>query len=661
MTRTLAVAIIGAGPRGTSLLERLIANAAECAPDRPIAVHVIDPHPPGGGRIWRSEQSPLLWMNTTAGSCTMFTDETVACEGPIVPGPTLSEWARELATGRLSSPAGFRHDPSTTAEAGRMSDGWFTTRRTQSDYLSWVFQKLAKNGTPQVQVHSHAARAVDAYDLPLGRQRVVLADGLPSVDVDIVLFAQGNVDVEPNAEEVRLTAYAAAHDLCYLPSGSTADHFLDRIPAGEPVVVRGLGLCFIDTAVLLTSGRGGTFHRDASGELRYTPSGREPVLFAGSRRGVPYWSKTHYSLSGSPPESFGHLDAAAVAALGDRPLDFAADIWPLIAREVTHAGYRELAESHQALLDMDARQFMDRLDSLDWDGPELEELVDQAVRFDGDRIDLEETAHPLAGRRFPDLDALQQWMIGYIDTGVRRGRDPRHSADLAMVHGLYSAFSRLVELIDEKRISPTSWERDLPAFLDFCRFLTSGPPGPRLEELLALTRAGVVRFLGSEMTVTTQEGLFHARSSNVDGSVTARHLIEARLPERTMLRVDDPLLRRLIQRQEIREETPSAPDGGVRYPKGVIDTVGLIDTDSLNRLKRADGTIHESRFGVGTLFSGSVASGRFPSPKSNDEFFRQNDTIARAALHELCRREVDQGKRSAQAHPEEVSVLCPRT
>lgn len=639
MTSTLTVAIIGAGPRGTSLLERLIANAAECAPNRPIAVHVIDPYPPGGGRIWRSQQSPLLWMNTTAGSCTMFTDETVECEGPIVPGPTLSEWAQELATGRLSSPSEFRHAPSTPTEARRMHDGWFTTRQTQSDYLSWVFWKLAKNGMPQVQVHSHVGRAVDVYDLPLGRQRVVMADDLPPVDVDIVLFAQGNADVEPNAEEVRLTEYAAAHDLCHLPSGSTADHSFDQIPAAAPVIVRGLGLCFIDTAVLLTSGRGGTFHRDDSGELHYKPSGNEPVLFVGSRRGVPYWSKTQYSLTGSPPEPFGHLSAAAVDALGDRPLDFALDIWPLMAREVTHAGYRELAASHPELLDIDAGQFIHRLDTLDWDGPELKELVDQAVRFDVDRIDLEETAHPLAGRRFPDLDSLRDWMIDYIDTGVRRGRDPRYSADLAMVHGLVSAFSRLVELIDEKRISPSSWERDLPAFLDFCRFRTSGPPGPRLEELLALTRAGIVRFLGSEMKVTAREGLFHARSGNVDESITARFLVEARLPERTMLRLSDPLLCRLIQRNEIREETQSVPDGGERYPTGVIDTVGLIDTDSLNRLKRADGTPHESRFGVGALFSGSVASGRFPSPRSNDEFFRQNDTIARAALHELCRRE----------------------
>ncbi|MFJ3581247.1 FAD/NAD(P)-binding protein [Streptomyces sp. NPDC090127] len=641
MSRTLTVAIIGAGPRGTSLLERLVANAAECAPDRPIAVHVIDPYPPGGGRIWRSQQSPLLWMNTATDECTMFTDETVACEGPVVSGPTLGEWARQLTEGSLPSPPGFTLAPATSVEATRMRDSWFTTRPTQSDYLSWVFWQTVKSGKPQVRVHSHVGRAVDVRDLPLGRQRVVMADGLPPVDADVVLFAQGNVDIAPTAEEVRLTEYAAAHDLCYLPAGSTVDDSFDRIPAGEPVIVRGLGLCFVDTAVLLTAGRGGTFHRDDSGELRYRPSGQEPVLFAGSRRGVPYWSKMHYGLAGSPPEPFGHLDAAAVDGLGDRPLDFALDIWPLIAREITHAGYRELAASHPERLDIDARQFLHRLDTLDWDGPELKELVGQAVRFDEDRIDLEGTAHPLAGRHFADLDALQSWMISHIATGVRRGRDPRHSASLAMLHGLSSAFYRLVALVDEQRISPAAWDHELPAFLDLCRFLTSGPPGPRLEELLALTRAGVVRFLGSEMTVTAHEGLFHARSSNVNVSITARSLIEARLPERTVLRVDDPLLRKLVERGEIRAEISSVPDGGDRYPTGLVDTASLIDTDSSHRLNRADGTPHESRFGAGILFSGSVlASGRFPSPKSNDEFFRQNDVIARAALHELCRHDV---------------------
>jgi hypothetical protein len=106
-----------------------------------------------------------------------------------------------------------------------------------------------------------------------------------------------------------------------------------------------------------------------------------------------------------------------------------------------------------------------------------------------------------------------------------------------------------------------------------------------------------------------------------------------------MLRVNDPLLCKLIQRNEIREAIQSAPDGADRYPTGLIDTARLIDTDSSNRLKRADGTPHKSRFGAGILFAGTMlTSGRFPSPQSNDEFFRQNDMIARAALHELSTR-----------------------
>jgi hypothetical protein len=213
-----------------------------------------------------------------------------------------------------------------------------------------------------------------------------------------------------------------------------------------------------------------------------------------------------------------------------------------------------------------------------------------------------------------------------------------------MLHGLSSAFYRLIELVGEQRLSPASWEHDLPRFLDLCRFLTSGPPGPRLEELLALTRAGVVRFLGSELTVTTQDGLFQARSANVDAPVTARALIEARLPDRTTLRVNDPLLRTLLRRDEIRAEIHSTPAGTDRYPTGLLDTAGLVDTDPLHRLKRADGTPHPSRFGAGILFAGSMlVSGRFPSPRSNDAFFRQNDVIARAALQELHRRAADVG------------------
>ena len=50
-----AIVLVGAGPRGVSLLERIGANLPE-SPD-PLVVHVIDDTELGAGRIWRTDQS----------------------------------------------------------------------------------------------------------------------------------------------------------------------------------------------------------------------------------------------------------------------------------------------------------------------------------------------------------------------------------------------------------------------------------------------------------------------------------------------------------------------------------------------------------------------------------------------------------------------------
>jgi uncharacterized NAD(P)/FAD-binding protein YdhS len=85
------VVIIGAGPRGTGLLERLCANAPELLGDRRMEIHLVDPHPFGAGQIWPAEQSPLLWANSLAADMTMFTDRSRAIAGPVVTGPNMSD------------------------------------------------------------------------------------------------------------------------------------------------------------------------------------------------------------------------------------------------------------------------------------------------------------------------------------------------------------------------------------------------------------------------------------------------------------------------------------------------------------------------------------------------------------------------------------------
>ncbi|NUU25866.1 MAG: FAD/NAD(P)-binding protein, partial [Streptomycetaceae bacterium] len=351
----VSIAVVGCGPGGTSLVERLCANAAVLLKGRRLHLHVIDPYPPGAGRIWRSEQSPLLWANSLASHITVFTDASSTCEGPIRPGPSVWEWGRdraaELRAGRLAADLLPYAD-----ELARITPFWFPSRPLLSAYLEWAFRHTVATAPPNVRVAVYRDHAVDITDAPEKapaappgappRQHIELAGGA-RITVDAVVLSQGHGDTDPTPDERRLAAHAARDRLVYLPRGYTADLDLDALRPGEPVLARGIGLAFIDLMVRVTAERGGRFVRDADGTLAYRPSGREPVLLAASRRGVPYRAKIGYELTGdaTPVPHFLTVDAFA-----DRPgpgaLEFDRDIRPLLDREMTWAYYHRLCTAH---------------------------------------------------------------------------------------------------------------------------------------------------------------------------------------------------------------------------------------------------------------------------------------------------------------------------
>ncbi len=96
-----------------------------------------------------------------------------------------------------------------------------------------------------------------------------------------------------SAEHAR---FAAENDLVHLPAGHTADQDLSVLEPGADVIVLGFGQAFTDLMILVTEGRQGRFVDRPDGWLTYEPSGLEPVLHVGSRRGVPYHSKLDLRL-----------------------------------------------------------------------------------------------------------------------------------------------------------------------------------------------------------------------------------------------------------------------------------------------------------------------------------------------------------------------------
>ncbi|MFF4466575.1 FAD/NAD(P)-binding protein [Streptomyces mirabilis] len=569
-----SLVIVGAGPRGTGLIERIAANAPELYAGSGLDIHLVDPHPPGAGRIWREAQSPLLWMNSHAEDVTMFTDETVVMDGPVRPGPTLHEWA---------------------AIDGRT----FADRQLQGAYLSWVHEQAVAALPPDVTVHHHPCRALRVSGPREGRQQVWLEGRPRPLLADLVVLALGHLDAELDQEQGELATYAHAHDLVHLPPDFTADSDLSSLAPGEPVLVRGFGLAFVDLMVLLTEGRGGRYDGDT-----YLPSGREPVLYVGSRRGVPYHSKIGYDWTGERPPLPRFFGPAEVDALLARPegFDFRRDVWPSIEKELGFAHYHRLFTVHPERTAIAWTDFEEKYAA--GEAAEREALVASAVPDPADRLDLAALDRPLDGVRYASHEEFQDGLRAYVEGDLRRRHDPGNSPDLAVFLGLLSVYGQLIRLGDVG-----------PWWHGFFSYLASGPPGPRLRQMLALSRAGVVRFVGADMAVVAEDGVFRASSATVPGeTIEARALVEARLPEPTVGRALDPLLRELHA------------DGAVETPEGLL------------RVDRSDGRIldrggrpHPRRFALGP-YTDVRTPGAFTRPRTGGPAFRQNDATARAAL-----------------------------
>jgi uncharacterized NAD(P)/FAD-binding protein YdhS len=607
------IVVVGAGPRALGLVERLGANVRELGrPGERVDVHVVDPHPPGGGRIWRAAQSPLLWMNSEAQDITVFTDESVTCEGPVVPGPSLAEWAASRDATEIAS---------------GLSPRSFAPRVVQADYLEWAWRRAVHALPETVTVNVHADRAVELVDVGR-RQQVTLAGGTALV-ADVVVLAQGYIDQAPAPDEQRLLDESASVGLRYVPPGHTADLDLEGLCPGEPVVVRGMGLAFVDLVVLLGEGRGGRF-TGAGDDLTYHPSGREPVLHVGSRRGVPYHAKLGYEIrsTGSGPAQLRHLTRDRLAALGDgpAPLDYRTQVWPLVVLELAVAHYRRLFQAHPERTRGTFESLERALMAADVTGADLADvalthLADPEDVFDIGRID-----RPLTDAvdgATPGAD-VERVVAEHVRRDLRRRANAHRSSDRAVFDTLLGVYAVLADLVVTGRLGDEDRVRHVEGhFHGLFSFLASGPPPRRLAELLALHRAGVVRFMGPDLDLTIEDGVFVARSGRRE--VRARAAVDARLPRPDSSLVTDALVAALLATGELRSQPVRASDGTALG-------AGQLVADARTRAVRADGSVHPRRFLLGPAVSGSAGAGGFSRPGFNGPGFRQNDAVARDLL-----------------------------
>ena len=348
-----AVAIIGVGPRGLTVLERLVALAAKRfagAAETALTIHLIDPYPPGAGIVWRTDQPETLLMNTTIAEQTVFPDSSCTVLGPdeAPTGPSMAEWY--VANG------GTEPLHST-----------FPSRSLYGRYLRDAYRRIRASAPGFIEIVEHPTKAESVIDLPTldlpapeaegsratVPEQLVRCQNGTTIVASAVVLAVGHIPSAQPEERARLAAFAERNGGLYLPQGLPAETPVTEVAPGERVIVRGMGLNYFDLQTLFTHERGGRFVPEPGGQLRYVPSGDEPRLALGSRRGIPYRSKPichEHPRRDWPLRFFTKDNIALLAGLDDLDGErkagarFNDQLWPLILADLRLAYYHTLSQ-----------------------------------------------------------------------------------------------------------------------------------------------------------------------------------------------------------------------------------------------------------------------------------------------------------------------------
>lgn len=584
--QTPEVAVIGVGPRGISVIER-IAAALNAPGVRPPAgglrLHLIEESELGAGNVWRTDQTRTLCMNTLAGAVTLFTEPGSSVTAPVLEGPLQFDWIRLLRgdTDIADIPAAavelFRTYPPDPQVAVDFA-GELARTRTQSNpsralygaYLRWVFDVALALLPDWVEVERHHARAIGLRaDTDTGPDIITL-DNSEMITADTTVLALGWLEPAPNAEEQALAAAVERHpELTWVRPGNPVDQDTSLIPGGEQVLVRGLGMGFFDIMALTTIDRGGVFHEDPDTRsgLRYEPSGAEPEFLISSGRGYPYLPKSDYgSLPPAAKLSRFRAVAASISAQhrGPASINYDTEVWPAVARDAYEAFYDNLHRVDPAALRSDLPTIIELIDTVDVD--KLPRELARHVDLPEHVFDLHAWEHPLAGVR-EDTATLTARIAEAMARDIRHAELAWDSPLKSALWSISAARKPSAILGAEGRLTYESRRGRYAAVMAIGQMVGSGPPLFRTRELLALVDAGLAHFVGARPQLSVHAdpvaGVRWRITSPTTGDtpVHARVLVDAWMHNPDVRRSGDPLALSLEQAARVRPFNDHTADG----------------------------------------------------------------------------------------------------
>lgn len=459
------IAIVGIGPRGLTVLERLVANQ-RVHKGGAVEVYVFDPNPPGTG-CHDPDQDEHLLVNTVAGQITQFSDETVTQAGPVLDGPSFHEWLAEenerKGTGR------------------RVHADSYYSRAAFGRYLHWCYHYLVALAPPNLAI-------MLVRDEVLSLHRAdglwLLQTGTDSFPADFVVLTTGHTKPAPRGATTTPAGTLVIDDPYPIREQ------LARIDRGMTVGVEGLGLTCMDVIAELTVGRGGRFRVDDEGRKTYVASGREPSIVAYSRSGLPLTARARNQKGVSMQYRPHFLKLDVVRSMrAQRRLDFRSDVLPLLWADMQYAYYEALLRNRrETLLSLlMLNQFM-ATDS----AQQRDEVVRQYIAEE-DRLDWPSLVDPIPAEALRSGGAFDAWLRGYIESDLSEAATGNLDSPIkAACDVVRDLRDNLRAAIDFAGLTEASHRWLMVEFVPFMNRIAVGPPASRNAELLALVDAGVL-------------------------------------------------------------------------------------------------------------------------------------------------------------------------
>lgn len=581
----LSIAIVGLGPRGINVLERITAHASYGANTPRLQLHLIDPGVPGAG-IHHPGQPDYLLLNTVASQITMFMDPTIENAGPLIPGPSLYEWA-----------VGIQN---TEYHVGPNS---YLPRRIFGEYLNWVFHYLVHRLQRYADVQLYPCEAIDLQRQSNGSFTISLSGG-GSLNADYLFLTTGHAQNHPDhLDRERGDFVSAQHDrnryLDYIVSSPyPINHQLRNVPLSASVAIEGMGLTAIDAVAALTVGRGGQFHRNpTTGELIYQPSGQEPALALYSRSGLPLSARADNQKGVSDQYRARFLTQDHVSRWRTEKkrgeLDFFGDVFPLIERDMAHAYYLSYARQYHgavfaALLD----ETLVRLDASSAKAllkrccPEIPEFSWQSL------------AAPIPKKAHKNRETYQIWLRTFLEQDLVEARRGNVDSPLkAACDVLRDVRDNLRNAIDFGALSSESHRAFMSDFVPVMNRLAVGPPLERIEEWLALAKAGYLDLgfgPGAYSTLDPEQASFIVNSRLFPhATFRADVLVRAQVPKSSPAADQSVFIQHLLERGLIR-------------PFCIDDVeIGGIEVDANLHIVSAKGEALDNAWALGTVCEGA--------------------------------------------------------